>query len=90
MSEHLPVGKAAKGRPPEFASGFRGCVTRRPVVLALAAGVIADCAGSPRSPGLGPVNCKTMPAMAGLLSVSVPHTSNAITAQSVVDVHGAV
>ena len=86
MSEHLPVGKAAKGRPPRIASGLRGGVARRPVVLALAAGVIADGAGSPRSPGFGPVDGKTMPATAGLLSVSVPHTPNAITAQRVVDV----
>ncbi len=88
MSEHLPVGKAA--RPPGIASGLRGCVARRPVVLALAAGVIADCAGSPRSPGFGPVDGKTVPATAGLLSVSVSHTPDAITEQSVVNACGAV
>ena len=52
--------------------------------------MIADGAGSPRSPGFGPVDRKTMPATAGLLSVGVSHTLNVITAQSVVDVRGAV
>ena len=52
--------------------------------------MIADCARSFRSPGFGPVDGKTVPATAGLLSVSVPHTLNAITAQRVVDMRGAV
>ena len=90
MSEHLPVGKAAKGKPPGIASGLRGCVARRPVILALAAGVIADGAGAPRPPGFGPVDGKTVPTTAGLLSVGVSHTPNAITAQRLVDVRGAV
>ena len=52
--------------------------------------MIADYAESLRSPGLRPVDCGTVPAAAGLLSVSANHTSDAITARGVVDVHGAV
>lgn len=72
-----------------IASALYASFTRRPVVLALAAGVIADGARAFRSSGFGPVDCGTVPATAGLLSVSACHTSDAITAQSLADVRRA-
>jgi hypothetical protein len=73
-------------RPAGIASALRACASRRPIVLALAAGVIADDAKSLRSPGLRPVDCGTVPAFAGLLSRCGLHTPDATTAQGVTNV----